>query len=135
MSAPPTQDDERQRLLTPETPPGPVYTTPHNVDGEIGQSEAVLQPRKTRSKLRIAWYIFLIIVSALILAVFIKGWIDAGDTDVSWVVTWHDKTHISLRLQFDLKEALWDALGGGLSGAAGLFIYLFSGLNSDRFSS
>lgn len=104
MSAPPTQDDERQLLLAPETPPGPVYTTPHDVDGEIGQPEAVLQPRKTRSKLRIAWYIFLIVVSAIILAVFIKGWIDAGDTD------------------FDLKEALWDALGGGLSGAAAMVL-------------
>ncbi|EMR62517.1 putative mitochondrial carrier protein [Eutypa lata UCREL1] len=51
-----------------------------------------------------AWRAFWTILVAVILAVFIKGWIDADNTN------------------FDLKGALMRALGGGLSGAAAMLL-------------
>ncbi|KIJ40219.1 hypothetical protein M422DRAFT_75728 [Sphaerobolus stellatus SS14] len=108
MSATTPAPDERQPLLNPESSNGgQVYTTPEGVpgdDGELGQVEAVSHPKRTRSKAKVAWYIFLTLLSAFGLAVFIKGWIDAGDTD------------------FDFKKALKGALGGGLSGAAAMVL-------------
>ncbi|KAF8599992.1 mitochondrial carrier [Ceratobasidium sp. AG-I] len=53
------------------------------------------------------WYVwrgFWVVFAAVILGVFIKGWIDADDVD------------------FDLKGALKKALGGGLSGAAAMVL-------------
>ncbi|KAG8735911.1 hypothetical protein FRC10_010011 [Ceratobasidium sp. 414] len=49
-----------------------------------------------------AWRVFWALLGISILTVFIKGWIDADD------------------IEFDLKVALKKALGGGLSGAAGM---------------
>ncbi|KAK3330051.1 mitochondrial carrier domain-containing protein [Apodospora peruviana] len=54
------------------------------------------------------WYIrriLALVAGIAILAVFIKGWVDAG-SDV----------------HFDLGNALWKALGGGLSGAASMVL-------------
>ncbi|KAF8590412.1 mitochondrial carrier [Ramaria rubella] len=108
MSVPPVsapaEADERQPLLTPELNPGRVDAIPDDFDGSLGQSEAILQPKKTRSKLQIALYILLVLLSALVLAVFIKGWIDSEDVD------------------FELGAALKSALGGGLSGAAAMVL-------------
>ncbi|RYP08774.1 hypothetical protein DL764_001685 [Monosporascus ibericus] len=69
------------------------------------EQAALLEPppeKRTRSW----WFrrIFWAIVAVVILAVFIKGWIDADDT------------------HFDLKGALKRALGGGLSGAAAMVL-------------
>jgi len=102
---PSSVSNERQPLLTPEAQnTGQAYTSADEVDGELGQAEATLQPKKTRSKLKIAWYILLTLFCAFGLAIFIKGWIDADDVD------------------FDLKGALKKALGGGLSGAAAMVL-------------
>ncbi|RDW67622.1 mitochondrial carrier-6 [Coleophoma cylindrospora] len=51
------------------------------------------------------WRIFWGIIGVLVLAVFIKGWVDAGGD-----------------VEFDLKGALKRALGGGLSGAAAMVL-------------
>jgi len=86
MSTPTPATHERQPLLTAEAQNnGQAYTSPDVADGELGQAEAVLQPKKTRSKVKIAWYIFLVLLCAFGLAVFIKGWIDADDVDVRFV--------------------------------------------------
>ncbi|KAL5092352.1 hypothetical protein Trisim1_001608 [Trichoderma cf. simile WF8] len=66
-----------------------------------------LEPQKNDKK-PTSWYlwrIFWVILAALVLAVFIKGWVDA-DGDVN----------------FDLEKALKKALGGGLSGAAAMVL-------------
>ena len=69
------------------------------------EQAALLEPppeKRTRSW----WFqrIFWAVVAAVILGIFIKGWIDADDTN------------------FDLKAALKRALGGGLSGAAAMVL-------------
>ncbi|KAI9052199.1 hypothetical protein LZ554_003558 [Drepanopeziza brunnea f. sp. 'monogermtubi'] len=51
------------------------------------------------------WRGFWLVIGALILAVFIKGWVDAGGD-----------------VKFDFKGALKRALGGGLSGAAAMVL-------------
>ncbi|KAG6843909.1 hypothetical protein H0H87_011719 [Tephrocybe sp. NHM501043] len=78
LAAGPTLD-ETQPLLPPPASPKP-------------------QPR---SRKKIAGYVLLWLLVGAVLAVFIKGFLDADDVD------------------FDLRKALKAALGGGLSGAAG----------------
>ncbi|KAF8531705.1 mitochondrial carrier [Gautieria morchelliformis] len=103
-SAMPVEADERQPLLTPQASTVAHDAALEDFDGNLGQSEAIVPPKKTRSKVQIAWYILLTLLSAFVLAVFIKGWIDADDVD------------------FDLGAALKSALGGGLSGAAAMVL-------------
>ncbi|KAF2845049.1 mitochondrial carrier [Plenodomus tracheiphilus IPT5] len=55
-----------------------------------------------------AWRGFCAVIAILLIAVFVKGWIDADDVD------------------FDLKGALKRALGGGLSGAAAMILQVLS---------
>ena len=50
--------------------------------------------------------------------IFIKGFIDAGDVEVSTIFI-RTVTPIRALYQFDVGKALMSALGGGLSGAAG----------------
>ncbi|KAI4938378.1 hypothetical protein J4E85_000818 [Alternaria conjuncta] len=67
--------------------------------------EIIDQPEKAASK---TWYYIwrgiFAVFAILVIAVFIKGWIEADDVD------------------FDLKGALKRALGGGLSGAAAMIL-------------
>ncbi|TVY83878.1 hypothetical protein LSUE1_G001800 [Lachnellula suecica] len=87
----PNEHDEQTPLLGDDQPD-------HQPDEDVPESK----PRKA------SWYIwrlFWVIFVALILGVFIKGWIDSGgDVD------------------FNLKAALMRALGGGLSGAAAMVL-------------
>ncbi|PBP18153.1 mitochondrial carrier protein [Diplocarpon rosae] len=65
------------------------------------------EPKLERRR-RVRWWLwrfFWFIVAALILAVFIKGWVDAGGD-----------------VKFDFKGALKRALGGGSSGAAAMVL-------------
>lgn len=78
----PVEPDERQPLLYHEDQDRSTAASPDDVDGSLGQPDAILRPKKTRSKLRIAGYILLVLVVAFVLAVFIKGWIDADDVEV-----------------------------------------------------
>ncbi|KAJ7207854.1 mitochondrial carrier domain-containing protein [Mycena pura] len=84
--------------LKPSSPEEPVL--------EPTESQPLLErhdsdlPQK-RSLWEVAAYVVLTLLGAALLALFIKGWIDADDVD------------------FDLGTALKSAIGGGLSGAAG----------------
>jgi hypothetical protein len=63
------------------------------------------QERRTKPLSWYLWRMFWTVVATVCLAVFVKGWIDAGgDVD------------------FDLSGALKRALGGGLSGAAAMVL-------------
>ncbi|KAG0650840.1 hypothetical protein D0Z07_2282 [Hyphodiscus hymeniophilus] len=86
------------------------------LDGQSGDLDADQQSLQSVEnveegpvkKKKLSWYIWRIfwaVVVILVLAFFIKGWIDAG-ADVD----------------FDLKGALKRALGGGLSGAAAMVL-------------
>jgi hypothetical protein len=72
------------------------------------------------------WRIFWTIVAALVLVIYIKGWIDAGgDVDVSVTTLLHLQAYCPadpVCPQFDLKGAFLRALGGGLSGAAAMVL-------------
>ncbi|QDS70792.1 hypothetical protein FKW77_004325 [Venturia effusa] len=60
---------------------------------------------QSRSRSWYLWRVFWALIVALIIGVFIQGWINAGgDVD------------------FDLKKALFRALGGGLSGSAAMVL-------------
>ncbi|CAE6436261.1 unnamed protein product [Rhizoctonia solani] len=73
------------------------------------EQAALLEPQpEPRTKSWYAWRVFWGILAAVILGVFIKGWIDADDVD------------------FDLKGALKRALGGGLSGAAAMVLQVLT---------
>ncbi|CAG8978596.1 hypothetical protein HYALB_00010957 [Hymenoscyphus albidus] len=70
-----------------------------------GDTASDSEPKQPRSRSWWLWRVFWGVVGCLILALFVKGWVDAGgDVD------------------FDLKKALKRALGGGLSGAAAMVL-------------
>ncbi|KAH8601825.1 mitochondrial carrier domain-containing protein [Bisporella sp. PMI_857] len=79
----------------------PLLTDRQSDDGQDG----IEGEEKQRIASWYIWRIFWVIVFGLVLAVFVKGWVDAGgDVD------------------FDLNAALKRALGGGLSGAAAMVL-------------
>ncbi|KAF2678000.1 mitochondrial carrier [Lentithecium fluviatile CBS 122367] len=87
---------ERSPLLPVE----PVESTPTSED-----DASSLKSQESRSpKYWYFWWALLFVLSAGVIALFIKGWIDADDVD------------------FDLGGALKRALGGGLSGAAAMVL-------------
>ena len=71
-----TNTNERQPLL------GNPQGTDHDVENPSG-SAAASPPTKQRSWWTIGWYAFWSILSIFGLAVFIKGFIDADDVEVS----------------------------------------------------
>ncbi|KAF1843041.1 mitochondrial carrier [Cucurbitaria berberidis CBS 394.84] len=101
-----THRDE-ETVLTPDER-APLLAHRHSRDDArslSGNSDLSSKAQDTPSRYwRYAWRGFWIVLATLILAVFIKGWIDADDVD------------------FDLKKALKRALGGGLSGAAAMIL-------------
>ncbi|KAF7328797.1 Mitochondrial carrier [Mycena venus] len=66
------------------------------------------EPPVRRSLWEVGMYVALSVAGAVLLALFVKGWIDAGDVD------------------FDFNKALKSALGGGLSGAAAMVIQVLT---------
>ncbi|TID26374.1 mitochondrial carrier [Venturia nashicola] len=96
-----TINDEETPLLADQRTDSIEADPDQNELGAPGDYEE--SERKTRSWY--LWRLFWILVVALVLGVFIHGWIIAGgDVD------------------FDLKKALLRALGGGLSGAAAMVL-------------
>jgi hypothetical protein len=90
--------DERSPLLAVEpVPEGSASTS----DDDLPLLKSQDQPDR---KYRYFWWAFLFVFTTIIVAIFIKGWIDADDVD------------------FDLAGALKRALGGGLSGAAAMVL-------------
>jgi hypothetical protein len=66
------------------------------------QPEAL--PERKRSVWEVAFYVSFVLVCAALLAMLVKGFIDADDVD------------------FDIHKALMSALGGGLAGAAAMVL-------------
>ncbi|KAI7785610.1 mitochondrial carrier protein [Diaporthe eres] len=90
-----------------DTEETPLLAAAHDEGRDEHEQAALLEPRQGESKRTRSWWFWRIlwaVLGALVLAVFIKGWIDAKDVD------------------FDLKGALKRALGGGLSGAAAMVL-------------
>lgn len=102
----PARVDEETPLLGPETGNGAIRADSNGnspiKDDDVVETSNEAQPRPT------SWYVWRAVwtlVAALILFVFIKGWVDAGgDVD------------------FDFKDALKRALGSGVSGAAAMVL-------------
>lgn len=102
----PARIDEETPLLGPETGDGAIRADNNSnapaKDDDVTGDAPPSQPRPT------SWYVWRAVstlAAALILFVFIKGWVDAGgDVD------------------FDLKDALKKALGSGVSGAAAMVL-------------
>ncbi|KAK7926789.1 mitochondrial carrier domain-containing protein [Apiospora marii] len=108
---------QQQQQQTQSAPLRPVEPIPEsdtrsnepNEGDEQHEAAALLEPRpqespRQRTKSWWFWRVLWTVLGALVLAVFIKGWVDAKDVD------------------FDLGRALKRALGGGLSGAAAMVL-------------
>ncbi|KAK7957971.1 mitochondrial carrier domain-containing protein, partial [Apiospora saccharicola] len=105
------QQQQTQPALRSIEPIAEDDTRPNepNEGDEQHEAAALLEPQpqespKQRTKAWWFWRILWTVLAALVLAVFIKGWVDAKDVD------------------FDLGRALKRALGGGLSGAAAMVL-------------
>ena len=109
-------DDAENQANIESSEETPLLRDPEDTDEETDQKH------EQKPASWYLWRIFWVILAALILALFIKGWIDAGgDVDVrsinpQWL------SQLTFVLQFDLKKALKRALGGGLSGAAAMVL-------------
>ena len=71
----------------------------------------------------IIWYLVLAAVGGIILAGIIKGLVENGDVEVCVMASSHfplGRSALTHDPQFDFKKAFKQALGGGLSGAAGM---------------
>ncbi|KAK8052482.1 hypothetical protein PG993_003867 [Apiospora rasikravindrae] len=101
------QQQQAESTQSASRPTEPEEAEPN---GEEQHETAALlepQPQEPAQKRTRAWWFWRIlwtVLAALVLAVFIKGWVDAKDVD------------------FDLGRALKRALGGGLSGAAAMVL-------------
>jgi hypothetical protein len=95
-----SEPSERSPLLEVE----PVPEDPNEYAEDIDDDASLKSQDQHPSKYRYYWWALWTILTVAILAVFIKGWIDADDVD------------------FDLKGALKRALGGGLSGALAMVL-------------
>ncbi|KAH9860831.1 hypothetical protein J1614_012164 [Plenodomus biglobosus] len=94
--------DERAPLLA--TGASPRDPNPSSTSGESQPIAVNAVSKNWRYAWRGCWTLFAI----LLIAVFVKGWLDADDVD------------------FNLKGALKRALGGGLSGAAAMVLQVLS---------
>lgn len=73
-------DNERQPLLTK---PSDDTTTLVGEASDSGSSTPTPSPKQKRSWWSIGWYTVLTLAGAFLLAIFIKGFIDSDDVDVS----------------------------------------------------
>ncbi|RGP80311.1 hypothetical protein FLONG3_1612 [Fusarium longipes] len=97
-----SSSDPEARISSHEQTP---LLADRHAETEQGAAEPEIEPTpEKRPKSWYAWRIFWAVLAIIVLAVFIKGWIDSDETE------------------FDLKKALKRALGGGLSGAAAMIL-------------
>jgi len=111
---------EREPLLRPDGQPNTSATAESSnnetdlllvVDEENGIAvvdEDAVQEKGTSSSWKIFRYLVYVLIAVGLLALLIKGFIDADD------------------LEFDFKSALMGALGGGLSGAAAMVLQVLT---------
>ena len=91
MSAPNTVvDSERQPLLAKPSDDSTLVS-----EGEgSGSSTPKVVPERKRNWWLIGWYTFLTVAGVFLLALFIKGFIDADDVDVSsFLLPWTGQTY------------------------------------------
>ena len=121
-----TDDPERQPLLPSTQQSTESSQTTENVTTTVTNDDPLPiyadtnkpDPEERAHLSTILWYTALVAAGILALVFFIKGFIDAGDVDVSGISLGRPSLTFWV-LQFDFKKALKRALGGGLSGAAG----------------
>lgn len=80
--APTFADDERRPLLAGTEPLNATAATGADLDAEDPVLKDVTEVEEKRSWWTIFWYALFTIVGAVILGVFIKGFIDADDVEV-----------------------------------------------------
>lgn len=116
-----TSDPESSRGATEHSPL--LGDLPPHVQREGSESglEAEPTPEEKTSRRRYAWRMFWILLLLTVIGVFVKGWIDADETEVL-TLNASRMAHVDRLIQFDLKGALKRALGGGLSGAAAMVL-------------
>lgn len=107
--SPTTQQHPADNETGAETTQNAPTSHEPDVGDEQHEAAALLEPqpqepRRQRTRAWWFWRILWAVFAALLLAVFIKGWVDAKDVD------------------FDVGGALKRALGGGLSGAAAMVL-------------
>lgn len=74
------------RLLPPSTEHTPLLASQHEEGRDEHEEASLLEPPQNESKRTKVWWFWRVlwaVLAALLLAVFIKGWIDAEDVDVS----------------------------------------------------
>lgn len=75
--------DERQPLLPPAALLDEPVLAIHDEENPLVEQDAEIPPEKgQRSWWTIAWYTLFTVVGILLLALFIKGFIDADDVEV-----------------------------------------------------
>ncbi|KAL5328715.1 hypothetical protein ACEPPN_002218 [Leptodophora sp. 'Broadleaf-Isolate-01'] len=100
------RDTEQQRAAHEQTEQTPLLGD--HQSGQQGEADREGEDEVEKRSRLTSWWLwrgFWVIIASLVLAVFVKGWIDAGGD-----------------VEFDLKGALKRALGGGLSGAAAMVL-------------
>lgn len=121
-----TVENETERHPPAATARPPDEETPLLVNS-VEDGDEIQEGVKDSEPRPASWYIWRALwtlLAALVLAIFIKGWIDAGsDVNVSPISQPSDrKAELTETSQFDLGKALKRALGGGLSGAAAMVL-------------
>ena len=125
-------DAERQPLLSPQQRSIDDSQNIENVAATLTPDDSPTDPTLDVTKpdlevktylWTVLWYTILVVAGVFILVFFIKGFIDAGDVDVSLYLS--HLTKFDILEKFDFKKALKRALGGGLSGAAGNTAIMF----------
>lgn len=107
-SQPPPPLDERQPLLAKPTDEEGLEPVPSSEPLHSTSDPSTNSKDVEWTWTSVAWYTGLMIAGLVALGLLIKGFIDSGDTN------------------FDLKKALKDAIGGGLSGAAAMVLQVLT---------
>lgn len=113
------ESNERQPLLPPAAIASEDGVQVNGGDLEAPANKDDAPVKQKKSWWTYLWYSILTVLGIFFAALFIKGFIEADDVNVSAMNTIRVPRQLMTLSQFDLKKALWSALGGGLSGAAG----------------
>lgn len=119
MSAGSTTNPEAQPLLSPSKPP--TYHDEHiqdpsrTVGGSDEESGDTLvaddaDAPKTRSWSMIAFQSVIVLLSLIVVGLFIKGFIDAGDVEVWFYLEWCSRWKLLIHTRFACPSSTWERL-------------------------